>query len=633
MSGLDDCRRQAEESPRVGPSMNMLPEAPKPAAKSHVNRHLPEAVLCEVAWEVCQQLGGINTVVRSKAPAMVEKWGRHYCLIGPYNAQSSPAEFEETPPAGPFGRTVKAMREAGYNVYFGRWLVNGHPNVVLLDLSCAMPRLAEIKYAIWEKEGVDFRFSNALLDQVLAFGYLVEMFFRLLCAEPQAGRPVVAQFHEWMASTCIPALRRSKLPVATVFTTHATLLGRYLAMSESNYYDRIPHTDWREAARRFNIEAEVTLERAAAQQAHVLTTVSEVTGYECEHLLGRPPDVLLPNGLSIERFVVLHEFHNLHRMYKERIHEFVMGHFFPSYTFNLDRTLYFVTSGRYEYTNKGFDLTIEAMARLNQRLKEAGTDRTIVFFLITRAACNSINPDVLRTRALMDEIRRDCEAIQKQVGERFFSAVTRGEWPHLEALMDDYWRLRLRRDLQAWKSTGLPSVVTHKLTHEADDAILNHIRRCQLSNRPEDPVKVVYHPDFIAPSQPLFLMDYDQMVRGCHLGLFPSLYEPWGYAPLECVILGIPTITSDLSGFGTYVMRHIPDHEERGITVLRRRHVPFGQAVDALADTAFRFALQERRERIAQRNRVEAISEQFDWTNLGAHYHEAHELALQRVKL
>lgn len=563
---------------------------------------------------------------------MTARWGRHYCFIGPYNPQASPAEFEPSPPAGPFGRAVKALRAAGHSVHFGHWLIPSHPHVVLLEISEAMPRLSEIKYSLWEREGISFLSSTELVDRVLAFGHLVEAFLRELCREATWEAPVIAHFHEWMSASAIPSLRRSGLPLALVFTTHATLLGRFLAMSNPAYSEAIPHTDWREEARRVNLEIETGLERAATRHAHVTTTVSDVTAFECEHLLGRRTDIVTPNGLNIERFVVLHEFHNLHRQYKEKIHDFTIGHFFPRYTFDLDRTLYLVTSGRYEYTNKGFDLTLEAMARLNWLLKQTPLNKTLILFIVTRAPWHAVNPEVLRLRALLEEIRRDCAAIEKQVGERLFRAVAYGRWPHLDELVDEYWRIRLRRNLHAWKQPGWPPVVTHDLTHEADDAILGQIRRCQLFNRPEDPVKIIYHPDFISPTQPLFQMDYDQFVRGCHMGIFPSLYEPWGYAPMECVILGLPTVTSDLAGFGAYVMRHIPDHEERGIHVLRRRGVSFDQTADDLARTVFRFATQERRERIAQRNRVEACAELFDWSHLVGAYHQAHDLALERMR-
>lgn len=590
-------------------------------------------LLVETAWEVCNQVGGIYTVVRSKVPSMVKAWDDRYCLVGPYNESTAQVEFEETEPTGPFGTAVLAMRATGYEARFGRWLITGHPQTVLLSTRCVHDRMPQIRHAVWERDRVDLMRTDPLVDDVLAFGFLVETFFFALRQSAPQDAAIVGHFHEWMAATAISALRRAKLPVATVFTTHATLLGRFLAMADpADYFDRIAQTDWRAAARQFNLEQSVHLERAAAHACHVFTTVSEITAHECEHLLGREPDVLVPNGLNIERFVALHEFQNYHRLYKEKLNEFVTGYFFPSYSFDLDRTLYYFTSGRYEYSNKGFDLTIEALARLNWRMKQAQTDKTVVFFLITRAATRSILPEVLRTAAVLEEIRRDCQAIEQQIGKRLFAAVTAGRWPDINELIDEYWRLRLRRSVHAWKRTTVPPIVTHDLSYPNDDAVLKQIKACKLLNAPDDPVKVVYHPDFIVPSDPLFGMDYDQFVRGCHLGIFPSLYEPWGYAPLECVALGVPTVTSNMAGFGTYVTRHFKDHDERGIFVLDRRRTAFSQAADALADVAFGFTQQERRERIAQRNRVESSAEKFDWSNLGRHYSEAHELALVRLR-
>jgi len=589
------------------------------------------ALLCEVAWEVCQQLGGIYTVVRSKVPSMVKTWGGRYVLIGPYNPQLSPVEFEEAAPTGPFGSAVKTLKKSGFDVHYGHWLITGRPAAVLLNPYSVYGLLGEIKYLIWEHHGISLLANDTLTDQVAAFGFLVEEFFRVLCQQEAGQHAILAHFHEWMAATAIPALRRTRLPVGIVFTTHATLLGRYLATNDPRYYDHVPSTDWAAAARHYAIEPQVQLERAAAHGAHVFTTVSEVTAFECEHLLGRRPEVLLPNGLNIERFVALHEFQNLHRQYKEKINQFVMGHFFPSYTFDLDKTIYFFTSGRYEYTNKGFDLAIEALARLNWRMKQARTDRTVVFFIVTRGDFRSINAEVLRTRALMEEIRSNCEAIQTQVGNRLFVAAATGQSPPLDELVDDYWRFRLRRNLQAWKTQRFPLIVTHDLADDANDPVLKQLRGCNLLNWPDDPVKVVFHPDFVSTTDPLFGMDYDQFVRGCHFGVFPSLYEPWGYAPLECVVLGIPSATSDTSGFGTYVLDSIPDHEERGILVVRRRQASFDQAANELAEKAFRFVQLGRRERIALRNRVESTAEQFDWHNLVRHYDRAHALALERL--
>ncbi len=604
----------------------------KPAEKIPDLRVPADTLLCEVAWEVCNQLGGIYTVVSSKVPQMVAHWGANCCLVGPYLPdESSGVEFEDAPSAGPFGEAAADLVAAGYDARFGRWLVSGHPPVILLNPACVTDRLNDIKHRIWQHSHISMLAATPLIDQVVAFGQLVELYIKALVARAGPQRKIIGHFHEWMGATAMPALKHDAVQLATVFTTHATQLGRFLAMdAPHDYADRIPRVDPAAEARRFRIEIEASFERAAASAADVMTTVSEVTGFECEHLLGRRPDVILPNGRNVERFMALHEFQNLHRRYKEKIQQFVIGHFFPSYTFDLDRTLYVFTSGRYEYTNKGFDLTIEAMARLNAKLKAAQTERTVVFFLITRGACRSVNAESLQHRAVMEEIRRDCTAIEEQIGQRLFMAVAMRKWPRFDDLVDEYWRLRLRRALHTWRTNRLPPIVTHDLAHPNDDAILNQLRRCGLQNAPDDPVKVVYNPDFVSSSDPLFGMDYDQFVRGCHLGLFPSLYEPWGYAPLECVMLGIPSITSDLAGFGAYIQRHLPDHAERGIWVLPRRGVAFAAAAEDLAQRTFEFALLERRERIAVRNRVESSAEEFDWEALYPHYNRAHELALAR---
>jgi len=341
--------------------------------------------------------------------------------------------------------------------------------------------------------------------------------------------------------------------------------------------------------------------------------------------------VILPNGLNIERYAALHEFQNLHRIAKEQIHQFVMGHFFPSYSFDLANTVYFFTAGRYEYHNKGFDLTLEALARLNQKLKAANSSRTVVFFLITRRPFHSVNPAVLSNRAMMEEMRKVCDEVQTQVGQRLFYATARQERPSLDTLVDERWTLRLRQFIHAWRTDRLPAIVTHNLEDDAHDEVLNQLRASNLVNLPDDRVKVVYHPDFINPSSPLFGMDYTQFVRGCHLGIFPSCYEPWGYTPMECAASGIPAVTSDFSGFGAYLLKNLPSYHRNGLYVVKRRELNFNLAAEDLAESLFKFLQLGLRDRIMMRNRVEAFSENFSWTKLAVHYARAHELAAQQL--
>jgi glycogen(starch) synthase len=174
--------------------------------------------------------------------------------------------------------------------------------------------------------------------------------------------------------------------------------------------------------------------------------------------------------------------------------------------------------------------------------------------------------------------------------------------------------------MHEWHVASLPTIVTHDLVDDAGDEVLQQLRYLDLVNRAEDPVKVVYHPDFIAPSSPLFGMDYDDFVRGCHLGIFPSFYEPWGYTPLECVARGVPAVTSDLSGFGTYVRECVESPEQRGVYVLGRNHRSFDDAAAELAELLLGFCRMDRRERIDLRNRVESHAAQFDWSRMWENY-------------
>ena len=605
---------------------------PDTATSNTKPRRRAEPLLVECSWEVCNQLGGIYTVIRSKVPSMVGRWGNRYCLLGPYNHGNAQVEFEPGPLTGPFGQAAKALRDQGVALHYGRWLVTGRPLVVLFEPESVRNYLYDVKARLYRDHAIPTPESNDLIDGCVMFGELMRRYLMTLADREADRRDIVAHFHEWMAGVPVPMLRKDNFPGGTVFTTHATLIGRYLAMNDGNFYDRLPFYKADDEAAHYNVRAQHGLEAAAAHGSHVCTTVSDVTAEECKHLLKRHVDVLLPNGLNIQRFAALHEFQNLHLKYKQQIHRFTMAQFFPSYAFDLDNTRYMFTSGRYEYRNKGMDLTLEALARLNWRLKEAGTNVTVVFFLITRAPYRNMNVDALHSLAMLNEFGEAAEAITEHLKERLVLSATEGRMPDLNELVDEYWRLRLRRTIHAWRREKLPAIVTHDLLDDGKDPVLAKLRECQLINHRDDPVKVVYHPDFITPTNPLFGLDYDQFVRGCHLGVFPSYYEPWGYTPLESIALGVPAITSDLSGFGSYLNQLLPDHDEQGLYVTHRRQRGFEDSVVELTDQLFRYCQLNRRERISLRNSVEAFSTHFDWHNLARRYHEAHELAIDRAK-
>jgi glycogen synthase len=592
-------------------------------------------ILFELAWEVCNQVGGIYTVIRTKVPSMVEKWGADYWLIGPYFAQTAVAEFEPLAAAddSPVGRVIDKMRQMGMEVHYGHWLVTGRPKIILFDFKILLPEANRLKGELWQQHQISTLNAEPLVDQVVAFGEMVRIFFTELNAIQGTKADLQAQFHEWMAATALPSIKRDNLRLATTFTTHATMLGRYIAGNEADFYEKLSQYNWAAEARNYGIEAQAGIERAAALSAHVLTTVSDVTAKECEVFFGKYPDLVTPNGLNISRFAATHEHQNLHNRFKDNINAFVMGHFFHQKSFDLDKTLYFFTSGRYEFRNKGYDITLDALSRLNWKMKSAGMDTTVVMFFITKRPYYHIDPEVLQSRAMLDEIKQVTAEIEKQVGARLFrdsAASNDFQLPDLNQFVEEYWRLRLRRTLQVWKTNRRPQSVTHLL--KESDELLEGIRNLRLQNEADDRVKVVYHPDFVNSTNPLFGLDYNQFVRGCHLGVFPSYYEPWGYTPLECIARGIPAITSDLSGFGDYVMQIMKDHNDWGVSVVRRRKQHFQQASEELAEMMFKFVKMNRRERIMLRNRAESIADTFDWSNLRSYYDTAHDLALKRRK-
>ena len=198
------------------------------------------SLLVEVAWEVCNQLGGIYTVIRSKVPCMTELWKNNYCLIGPYLHSKMPAEFEPCNDlSDPFGQAVKKMRDNGFEVHYGTWLVSGSPKVVLLNPYSVYYKLNDIKYHIWHEHNIATPAKDELLDQIIAFGFVTRTFLNELTNLENTDQKVIAHFHEWMVGTAIPGLRKDQAKISIVFTTHTTFLRRYLPMNDNTFYDNL----------------------------------------------------------------------------------------------------------------------------------------------------------------------------------------------------------------------------------------------------------------------------------------------------------------------------------------------------------------------------------------------------------
>jgi len=589
----------------------------------------------ECAWEVANKVGGIYTVIRSKTGVSVNELGDQYILLGPYKEFHARQEVEEEEfsYAHPLGQAVQSQREKGYKIVCGRWLVEGNPQVILFDVGSAAYKMGEFKQEFYNTAGIGVPQGDMEVNDVTIFGFMVAQFladFRIR-AENYSDLPprISAHFHEWMAGVGLIMTRMWKTDVATLFTTHATQLGRHLCAGDTDFYNNLDKFDCDHEAGKRGIYHRYCIERASAHLAHVFTTVSEITGLECEHLVKRKPDILTPNGLNVKRD--LHEFQNLHAKCKEKINEFVRGHFHGHFNFNLDKTLYLFTAGRYEFTNKGADMFIESLARLNYLLKSSGSDMTVVAFLIFPTKTNSFNVESLRGHAITKGLKDTIDSIEKDIGQRLYEKCLRGEIPESGDLLTRDDLTKLKRCIFAAQSTPLPPITTHNVVDEATDPVLNCIRRCQLFNTESDRVKIIFHPEFLSSTNPLFGLDYNDFVRGCHMGVFPSYYEPWGYTPAECTIMGIPNVSTNLSGFGCFMAEHVVDPQSYGIYVVDRKLQSVEESVRQLAGFMFDYTKLNRRQRIIQRNRTERLADLLDWKNLGVYYRQARVLALERV--
>ncbi|XP_069634031.1 glycogen [starch] synthase, muscle-like [Haliaeetus albicilla] len=439
---------------------------------------------------------------------------------------------------------------------------------------------------------------------------------------------IVGHFHEWLAGLGLVLSRARRLPVATIFTTHATLLGRYLCAGSVDFYNNLHSFDVDKEAGERQIYHRYCLERAAAHCAHVLTTVSHVTAAEAEHLLKRKPDLVTPNGLNVRKFSAMHEFQNLHAQSKARVQEFVRGHFYGHLDFDLDKTLFFFIAGRYEFSNKGADIFLEALARLNYLLRVTQGDVTVVAFFIMPARTNNFNVESLKGQAVRKQLWDTANAVKEKFGKKLYESLLVGNLPDMNKMLDREDFTMMKRAIFATQRQSFPPVCTHNMLDDATDPILTTIRRIGLFNSSNDRVKIIFHPEFLSSTSPLLPVDYEEFVRGCHLGVFPSYYEPWGYTPAECTVMGIPSVSTNLSGFGCFMEEHIADPSAYGIYIVDRRFRAPEESCAQLTAFLYGFCQQSRRQRIVQRNRTERLSDLLDWKYLGRYYTFARRMAL-----
>jgi len=447
--------------------------------------------LFEVSWEVCNKVGGIYTVVATKALHLSAQLGRRHIFIGPdvWMHRSDNPDFLEDPM---LYRSWKAQAlKEGLRFRVGRWNIPGKPVAILVDYKQFLTQADDILKQLWNDFGVDSLTGNWDYKESAVFGVIagrvIESFWNY---NLKGGEKVLAQFHEWQTGAGVLQLKRSGIPVATAFTTHATMMGRCLAGNNLPLYENIQQYNGDEMARRFNVTAIYSLEKKSAQNADVFTTVSDITAKECAQFLERPVDVVTPNGFE-NSFTPASDadYEALHKAARERLVEVasMMGaEPVP------ENAIFIGIGGRYEFRNKGIDVFIDALDKLN---RSDYSGRSIQAFIMIPSGHHGPCKD-------------------------------------------------------------FPSQVSHYLMNAEYDTITRRLRETGLINSIGDKVKVYFIPSYLNGDDGVFNMPYYDILCGLDLALFPSYYEPWGYTPLEALAFRIPTLTTTLAGFGLWVQDH-----------------------------------------------------------------------------
>jgi len=530
--------------------------------------------LFEVSWEVCNKVGGIYTVITSKVREAIRAYGDNYFLLGP-DIKTNP-DFEETEEdCWKEIREHTAIREIPCR--FGRWKIPGEPKVILVS-SGEKYNKDQLLYSMWEDYGVDSIAGGWDYVEPVMFSYacgeVIETIYNLL-ARPE-DIPTVAQFHEWMTGAGLLYLKKRAPEIGAVFTTHATILGRSLAGAGMDIYSMMENISPQREATTYNITAKYSMELVAAREADCFTTVSEITASEAKNFLGHSPTIITPNGLDMDRIPDL----TVDRTPAVKSRERLLAAASKFLRKDLPANTKIVNiSGRYEFHNKGIDIFLNVLGRLDKEMTE---NESLLAYLFVLGSHTDLIPSLQ-------------------------SGYTRAE-------------------------TGNPPIATHRLHYEASDPILETCGRVGLRNTPGNKVNVIFIPTYLTGHNGLINMTYYEALSGCDLGVFPSYYEPWGYTPLESAAYAVPTITTDQAGFGLFVLSAIG--ENRGVILLPRK----GQAMNVIEDNLYSilkdFLTWSDTELLERRKIARDVALRTNWEDFFGAYREAYDkaLAVARVR-
>jgi glycogen synthase len=536
----------------------------------------PEYIF-ETSWEVCNMVGGIYTVLSTRAATLQKKLLDKLVFIGPdvWFGKENPY-FEEIPELYP---EWKAFTEGEYHlkIRIGRWKVPGEPIAVLVDFMPLMLRKDEIYGRVWEQVGVDSIAAFGDYDESSMFGYstgiIIESYYRFFNLNSE--NQVIAHFNEWMTTFGAFYIKNNLPEIATVFTTHATSIGRSIAGNHKPLYDYLNEYNGDQMAYELNMVSKHSTEKIAAHVVDCFTTVSEITGIECEQLLEKKPNVITPNGFENDFVPDGGKFTSKRKEARatlRHVAENLLG-------YKLNKNVLFVsTAGRYEYKNKGIDTFLESLKLLSNY---TDLKREIVVFIMVPAHIKGFRTDLA-------------------------SVLNHSE-----------------TELNSWNR-----FTTHELADYYSDKIMSAIHWFHFTNQQTQAVKIIFVPSYLNGLDGIFNKTYYDLLIGMDLTVFPSYYEPWGYTPLESVAFSVPTITTDLSGFGQWVSHNL--HEiEQGVGVIHRSDYNGYIVAEHIAEMIKKFASFNVEEIKAVRGKASIIAEKALWKHFIHFYDKAYHIALK----
>jgi len=546
-----------------------------------VERLLSPDFIFESSWEVCNKIGGIYTVLSTRAKTMQDMMQDKIIFIGPdlWKAKNNPLFIEDNTLYSKW--RVHAKNE-GLNIRLGRWNIPGEPIVILIDFVPFFQEKNDIYTQAWKDFQIDSLHAYGDYDEASMFSYaagrIVESFYK---SNLKKEDNVIYQAHEWMTGMGVLYIHKAVPEIATIFTTHATSIGRSIAGNNKPLYDYLFAYNGNQMAEELNMQSKHSVERQAAHYVDCFTTVSDITAKECEELLDKKPDVVLINGFEDSFVPKGTEFTKRRKRSRKTFLKIANALFGTEMD---DNTMIVGTSGRYEFKNKGIDVYLETLNRLT-RDKE-------------------LNKNVLA-----------CINVPGWVGN-----------PR-EDLLE---RLKSNKKYE----TPLPiPYITHWLHNMSHDQVLDMLKCLGISNNKDSKLKIIFIPCYLDGNDGIVNLPYYDCIIGNDLSVYASYYEPWGYTPLESAAFKVPTITTDLAGFGLWVntINGKYGQLEDGVKVVHRSDYNYSEVADEIKDTIADFSNIPNKEIIKIRNKAAAIAEKALWKHFIENYKMAYDFALKKA--